>query len=446
MTQQAKNTGFWGILSLFALVLYYQSYVLDRSGQLPLFVSIALIALCYIGLLHQSKAMSEIQLYFAALVLHLIPIFCLPPLSNDFYRFLWDGEMFGNGINPYDFKPNELITQAGFAGNAYYWELYAGMGQLSQENYSCYPVFNQFYFLVSTFFTDNLYFNLILLRLLVVASVWAGFYYLNKLLLLADCTPAQKWMYIFNPLLIIEVSQNLHFEGVMLTFTLMGFYFLAKRNWFYGGMLLTFAIQIKLLPLMMLPFLLRWLGWKQSIFAWLTVGASTAVLSLLLIDSGNYLHFLQSLALYFRQFEFNSFFMHWYLEYGQWQYGYNRIQSYGPYFSRLAAKAILIAALLGDKFTLQQVFKRMLFALFIYYLLATTVHPWYILTPLLFSVFTQYRFIQVWSILVFLSYSWYSSISEETFRWINLAEYSIVLVVFGVEMFKKRAYFRLIFN
>jgi alpha-1,6-mannosyltransferase len=71
-------------------------------------------------------------------------------------------------------------------------------------------------------------------------------------------------------------------------------------------------------------------------------------------------------------------------------------------------------------------------------LLSTTVHPWYVATPLLLSVFTKYKFPLVWSFMVFLSYAAYS---DEGFSE-NLAlvaiEYSAVIAVALWEFFQNK--------
>jgi alpha-1,6-mannosyltransferase len=71
-------------------------------------------------------------------LIFLSAIFAPTNLSQDVYRFLWDGKLILNGINPHDFRPKEIINQGAFSGNNWR-ELYRGMGSLSQRNYSCYP-------------------------------------------------------------------------------------------------------------------------------------------------------------------------------------------------------------------------------------------------------------------------------------------------------------------
>jgi hypothetical protein len=77
----------------------------------------------------------------------------------------------------------------------------------------------------------------------------------------------------------------------------------------------------------------------------------------------------------------------------------------------------------------------MTIAYFIYLLLSSTLHPWYILPLLFLSIFTTYLFPLLWSITVIISYAFYgegnTASTDEMLLWI---EYLPVLVVFGYEM------------
>ena len=66
-------------------------------------------------------------------------------------------------------------------------------------------------------------------------------------------------------------------------------------------------------------------------------------------------------------------------------------------------------------------------AIFFYFLLSTTVHPWYVATPLLLCLFTKYRFPILWSGLVFLSYSAYRAEGYSENMWLVATEYILLL-------------------
>ena len=88
-----------------------------------------------------------------------------------------------------------------------------------------------------------------------------------------------------------------------------------------------------------------------------------------------------------------------------------------------------------------QLITAMLFALSFYYFTATTVHPWYIATLLILSVFTRYKFPLVWSFVIILSYLAYinvDSANKSENLWIIALEYLIVYSIFIWEVFIKK--------
>jgi hypothetical protein len=49
-------------------------------------------------------------LLWAALLFRLLLLFAVPALSDDFYRFLWDGTADLEGINPFLHTPRQLLA------------------------------------------------------------------------------------------------------------------------------------------------------------------------------------------------------------------------------------------------------------------------------------------------------------------------------------------------
>ncbi len=78
----------------------------------------------------------------------------------------------------------------------------------------------------------------------------------------------------------------------------------------------------------------------------------------------------------------------------------------------------------------------MLLVLAFYFFTATTVHPWYLATLLILSIFTNYKFPLVWSFVIILSYLAYANGNNENL-WIIGLEYIIVYGVFIWDVFLK---------
>lgn len=77
----------------------------------------------------------------------------------------------------------------------------------------------------------------------------------------------------------------------------------------------------------------------------------------------------------------------------------------------------------------------MLLGVSAYFFLSTTIHPWYIATPLMLSVFTRYRFALIWSFVVFFSYYAYGSNGFQENLWIVGLEYLLVFGALSYEIF-----------
>ena len=78
--------------------------------------------------------------------------FHLPELSQDFYRYLWDGQVQQLGMNPYLYTPMNLINIVIFPDVNL---LFDKMGSLSAGNYSNYPPASQYIFRLAAFFSQH---------------------------------------------------------------------------------------------------------------------------------------------------------------------------------------------------------------------------------------------------------------------------------------------------
>ena len=84
----------------------------------------------------------------SALLFRVLFLFSIPNLSQDFYRFIWDGRMILEGFNPYLYTPNSFI-QNGELPIAQSQKLYNGMGSLSASHFTNYPPINQLCFTIA---------------------------------------------------------------------------------------------------------------------------------------------------------------------------------------------------------------------------------------------------------------------------------------------------------
>lgn len=362
---------------------------------------------------------------FWGIALRLIVLFSIPNLSDDFYRFIWDGRIWQSGQNPFDHLPGYFLEEQNRLPG-----LDAGLfSRLNSPAYfTIYPPVCQFFFALSGWFGGGIYPPLIFLKIVVVSFEVATIFLFPKVLKLYGAKPERSLLYVLNPLIIIEISGNLHFDGVMIFFLLAALFMLKKGKIFATAVLFSLSVATKLIPLIFLLFLPRRLGFMQSFRFFSVLGIMLALL-FLPIFSGVFLkNFGDSLDLYFRKFEFNAsvyYLLRW-LGF-QWK-GYNLIAVIGPFlaictFGLIAGRAFF-EKIKSD--ALNNLPFSMLFAATAFLFFTTTVHPWYVTLPLALCLFTNYRFPVLWSGLAILSYAAYSQTPFRENLWLTAFEYSAV--------------------
>jgi alpha-1,6-mannosyltransferase len=419
---------------LLLLASFYWLFQLSQSEHIVTLVSIYSLAfLAYLLLIFQSEKISPLSFWVGTTVLYSMTFWQMPYLSNDYFRFLWDGEMMHLGINPFDFTPIQVIQLKSFT-HCYYLDLYAGMGELSQFNYSCYPTINQFYFYFSTLFSNDIETDIFVMRSLFFLSFIFGIFHLKSLLQTLGLSEKRIYFFILNPLLVIESMGNLHFELVTVTFLFAALNLLLKNKFLFSAILFAAAVHVKLIPLLLLPFLLPYLGWKNSIRYYLYSGFTVILLSLVYLNPSNVDNFWMSLQLYFHQFEFDSFLLYPYIQFGLLKHGWNLTILYAPQLAKWALMLILGIAWNRSKISEKELLKRMFWGIMVYYFLTSTVHPWYWILPLALSVFHFSWSILLATFFAIFSYGIYEFGNISDYRKMLAALNILIMVIFLLEI------------
>ncbi|NNK18750.1 MAG: mannosyltransferase [Maribacter sp.] len=428
-------------LAILSIGFYYTfAYHLDRSDFVKLICLFgALFFLCF--KLIQFEKWNFKFLLFIGVLFRLVFLFIEPNLSQDYYRFIWDGELVRNFVNPYLHLPNTLIEQKDLViSNAQ--QLYQGMGELSAGHFSNYPPLNQFIFgLAALLGGKSILGATIVMRLIIILSDIGIFYFGRKLLKNLNLSPHLIFWYVLNPLIIIELTGNLHFEGVMLFFFVMALYFLSIKKWIMAGFIYALSISIKLVPLIFLPLFLKYLGFKKSVLFYFVIGITSLALSAPFLSHEFISNYTDTLGLWFSNFEFNSGLYNVIkqiavkFEAKPWEL----IKTYGEITPYIIISLVLLFTFLRENKHLSGLITSMLWILTAYYVLAATVHPWYITFLVLLTIFTHYRFSLVWSLVVMLSYYAYSQISFKEHLGLLSIEYIVVYAFIIFELFRLKS-------
>ena len=422
------------VLIPFLIGLFYIHYFLQREDTILLCGFYTLIFAIYLFILKYGQFSTK-EILALGIASRLILFWSLPNLSDDFYRFIWDGRLLANGINPFFHTP-DFFMQNQVAFSALSPELYEKLN--SKSYFTIYPPISQLVFWISTIFTPNSITGSVLVMRTIILSFEIGcMVFISKLLKSTNLNASNTLIYALNPLVILELTGNLHFEGIMLFFLLGFIYFIQKERIISPSISMAFGIATKLIPLMFLPLLIKKLSPVKTIVTYLLIGATTLLLFLPFLDFQFISGMSGSLDLFFRKFEFNGGLLFFFREIGFYFKGYDIIGTLGPWMSISALVLILIYSFfLFDRNTyLPTAF---IVISFIQLSLATTVHPWYIIPLIAFSALTKFKFPIVWSSLIFFTYLGYSVEGYEHPFFIIALEYLVVIPLAIFEIMKFR--------
>lgn len=222
-------------------------------GVTAFMVSLLTVA-CYFGE-HARLLWSPKVILAVALLLRFLFLFSPPQLSDDVYRYVWDGSNLLRGVNPYAAPPSDITPLP---------EIKAVHAIINHPDFiTIYPPMSQLLFAggtalggtVTGFKTFLVLFDLGLCGLLVI------------LLKQLESPPWPAVLYAWNPLPVLEIAGSGHVDGAGLTL-LMGSICLllmdlqksadtARRRWpvLLSGVLLAGAVLVKLYPLVLTPVL-----------------------------------------------------------------------------------------------------------------------------------------------------------------------------------------------
>jgi hypothetical protein len=427
------------IIPFLSIAIYViLGYSGDYKSQIELYlilITVVFIAYGYLVYLVLNNRISGrkivIWYYAGAIVLRLLLIPSEPVLSNDVYRYLWDGRVNASGINPYQFTPASPELKS-LRDEAVYQKLNF------PDIATVYPPLSQFYFLIN----DWLGGSLVTWKLLLFMMEFLTCIIILRLLSWFSIENTRIFIFIFNPLLIIETYQNAHLEIVgILFFWLAVLEFYRKRDW-RSVIFFSLSVLTKFLPI-----------FSGIIFFWnkpvrkALLSLAIIILFLLPFSTGGVLP-LPGLFSYVNRWEFNgalfqtvvSFFKYVQIHEYKWMTanlsGHEETFYIGAgYYYKLLAFIFFLVLVYDQIKKLKSTAKfrtisfiQVSFVLTAAILLLTpTLYPWYLIWILPFLVFIPnlswilFFFLIQFSYFVLKQYS-LTGIWEESL-WILLIEY-----------------------
>lgn len=429
---QISNLFFIGCSCCAYLLLGYSTNRTDFFQLLSLFLFLCFLAYRWLPQLTLK------QIFWSGLFFRLLLLGTIPALSQDFYRFIWDGLLLDAGQNPYALLPDAMATDTIPLQSS----LLEKMGELSAENHSNYPPISQLGFWLSTqLFSSSILSAVVGMRLLLILSDLGIFFLGTRLLTHFQMNPHRIGWYFLHPLVIVELTGNLHGEGLMLFFFLGGWCLYTKKKFGWASLSFAAAVATKLIPLLLYPVFIRFQKLKTNVIMGLCGLTGLLLFFLPFFHSLDFSTYIATIQLWFKQFEFNGSIYYLIRSLGyQWK-GYNIIRQWGEIVPWILLCWVLFFAFYKKKKTAKEIFSAMLILLSGYYFIASIVHPWYLVNLILLGVFTSYRFPMVWGGAVIVSYFTYSTPSFTENMWLIGLEYGLVYGIFWWEWRNKKALF-----
>ncbi|MGB0840588.1 MAG: hypothetical protein ACPGXL_10630, partial [Chitinophagales bacterium] len=195
-------------------------YFTPRQNFYQVLGLFTLLFATYGWIYRQTSSLKHYQIgIFVAVIVRLVLVFALPNLSDDFYRFMWDGRLLVNEVSPFAYLPSQ------FFDGTYTGEPIVGINetllhQLNSPNYfTIYPPVCQLVFYVACYlFPNDLYSATVVMKSFLFAFECGSIYVIHHLVKRFGLEAKKVLLYALNPLVIIELTGNLHFEGAMICF------------------------------------------------------------------------------------------------------------------------------------------------------------------------------------------------------------------------------------
>lgn len=262
-----------GLAAVSAALYLAAASAADLRGQVFLFQALAL-GLFLIYLMAAWLVVSQRPpgrmlvgaIILGAITFRLIMAFGPPTLSDDIYRYVWDGKIQAAGFSPYAYAPDapELIKL----------RHRGGFNKLDDNagSKAVYQPAAQILFLASAPFGAN---SAQTLKIIFILLDIAVILLLRKILVHLKRPPGLIVLYAWCPLVVFEIAGSGHVDSLAVFFAVAAVYLALRQKRFAAGLLIGAAAATKLYPILLLPAVMRE---KKD---WRTAAGAAAALILL---------------------------------------------------------------------------------------------------------------------------------------------------------------------
>ncbi len=378
--------------------------------------SILFVLMCWFILKYNIPVNYIFSLIAVALILRIALISFHPIGSDDYYRYVWDGKVLANGINPYEFAPNDTALT----------KLHSSIIP-ARVNYpdmkTIYPPLAQLFFYLSYKIGGESFIGIKLLLFLFDLMTMFGIFLIIKKL---KMDYKNILIYVLSPLPLFQFFIDAHVDGFGLPLLIFAIFFYIDNKKTLSYIFIGLSICVKPLGLILLPIIFfNEKAFSERIKAIIIPVAITALMYIPFIFTGSP---FQALMQFTENWTFNGII-------------FDLLDSFirDNQKTRLICAALLLISYLPVVLSRKDFTIKIYLSLFLLFIFSPIVHPWYlswlvILLP----------FIPRWSGIVFtglisltvftvVNYQLYGVWKEYTL--VLLLEYVPVLALFLYELF-----------
>jgi alpha-1,6-mannosyltransferase len=208
----------------------------------------------------ESRAMLVIVVIFAALF-RLTILFSPPYLSDDIYRYVWDGRVQSAGINPYRYIPSDPSL-----AHLRDEKIYPYMNRRDTAPTMYPPVAEAVWFLTTRLSESVTWMKLTMVGFEAIA-IWAVIQLLGSFRMARQ----RVLIYAWHPLAVWEFAGSGHLDAMMIAFIALALLARRRSAATMTGLALAGATLVKFFPAVLFPALYRRWDWKMPLAFVLTI-------------------------------------------------------------------------------------------------------------------------------------------------------------------------------
>ncbi len=236
--------------------LFYKQHsavVYLSLAQGVLYTGFAILLLNAVGAMPQRDSSRLLRLFIALGIAMRACLLFAPPHSTDVYRYVWDGRVQANGINPYRYVPADPDLES-LRDRA----VYDGINRKTYAH-TIYPPMAQAVFLLASRLGETVTAMKAVLTLFEALIVWC----LIKLLAASGLPIVMVGLYLLHPLPVWEIAGSGHVDVIAVAFAVLALFLAYRRRQGLAGAALAAGTLAKYFPLVLAPAIYRRWGWKM---------------------------------------------------------------------------------------------------------------------------------------------------------------------------------------